>query len=69
LPPFWKFPNTLPDNLIKTSKSGKKRKEKRLKQDNKVPENRKPKTKVSRGINLLKERKTRSTEKKTLKLV
>jgi len=31
LPPFWKFPNTLPDNLIKTSKSGKKEKREKAK--------------------------------------
>ena len=68
-PPFWKFPNTLPDNLTKISKSGKKRKEKRPEQ-NKVQENLKlKKSKVSKEIKLQKERKTRFTKKKTLKLV
>jgi len=67
LPPFWKSPNTSPDNLTKISKSGKKRKEKRPKQNKKVKNlpNRKPKK-----SKLLKEmeRTTRLAKKKMLNL-
>jgi len=69
LPPFWKFPSTLPDNLTKISKSGKKLKEIRPKQKRivKTVTNQKL-SMLLKETELLKERRkpTRSTRKKTL---
>jgi hypothetical protein len=66
--PFWKFLNTLPDNLTKISKSGKKLKEIRLRQKeivNNVVNLKYPKLLLKK---MEKRKPTRLTRKKTLKV-